>query len=101
MRNNDIADTREKLVAYVNTGLISLGDTSASPKSASNYVEAHRNATRHPAARPIPEGTLARRATNVVQPFHRLVDRRSIAMFPDIDLGSRCRLELKVKAAPK
>jgi len=32
MRNNDIADTREKLVAYVNSGLISLPDTGAVPQ---------------------------------------------------------------------
>ncbi len=32
MRNNDIADTREKLIAYVNSGLISLSDKSAIPQ---------------------------------------------------------------------
>jgi argininosuccinate synthase len=32
MRNNDIADTREKLIAYVNSGLISLSDKSAIPR---------------------------------------------------------------------
>ncbi|MDQ2683433.1 MAG: argininosuccinate synthase [Chloroflexota bacterium] len=32
MRNNDITDTREKLIAYVNTGLIKLGDSSAIPQ---------------------------------------------------------------------
>jgi argininosuccinate synthase len=32
MRNNDIADTREKLIAYVNSGLISRSETSAIPQ---------------------------------------------------------------------
>jgi len=32
MRNNDIADTRDKLVAYGNSGLVSLSDESAIPQ---------------------------------------------------------------------
>jgi argininosuccinate synthase len=32
MRNNDIEDTREKLIAYVNNGLISLSDKSSIPQ---------------------------------------------------------------------
>jgi argininosuccinate synthase len=32
MRNNDITDTREKLIAYVNAGLIKLGDQSSIPQ---------------------------------------------------------------------
>jgi argininosuccinate synthase len=32
MRNNDIADTREKLIEYVKSGLISLSDASAIPQ---------------------------------------------------------------------
>jgi argininosuccinate synthase len=32
LRNNDIADTRRKLIAYVDSGLISLSDKSAIPR---------------------------------------------------------------------
>lgn len=32
MRNNDITDTREKLIAYVNSGLITLSDTGSIPQ---------------------------------------------------------------------